>query len=96
MWLQSERSEKYRKSENLRKHLRRSYRLTVREYKKLIEKSGGKCEICGAEKNLCVDHDHSDGRIRGVLCRKCNIGIGYFDDSIARMSKAIKYLRGRI
>ncbi len=64
----------------------------------------GKCAICEirmtvpenkrGQKMSCVsiDHDHITGRIRGLLCRKCNNGIGFFGDDKKLLLKAIKYL----
>jgi hypothetical protein len=41
---------------------------------------------------LTIDHDHMSGTIRGLLCRKCNSGIGLFEDDISRLTNAIEYL----
>lgn len=56
------------------------------------------CEICGmgytkGNVSLHIDHDHSTGKIRGVLCEKCNKGIGLFNDSADLLKSAIKYLK---
>lgn len=50
------------------------------------------CEICGHKNRLVVDHDHLTGNIRGILCMKCNFGIGYFQDNTELMFNAINYL----
>jgi len=52
------------------------------------------CAICKGppEDTLCVDHCHDSGRVRGLLCRKCNTGLGSFRDEPDLMLKAIKYL----
>lgn len=50
------------------------------------------CVICGSDKELVVDHDHKTGVIRGVLCGKCNRGIGLLDDSPERLRRAAVYL----
>ena len=55
-----------------------------------------KCKICGIPeiklgKALAVDHDHSTGIFRGLLCDRCNRGIGYFDDDPKKLEKAAKY-----
>lgn len=51
------------------------------------------CEICGSETLLHVDHDHSTGEYRGILCHQCNTGLGLFKDSESALKKAIKYLK---
>ncbi len=57
------------------------------------------CEICGSESsrkgdNLAIDHCHSTGKVRGVLCTRCNNAIGNFSDNIALLERAINYLKG--
>jgi hypothetical protein len=56
-----------------------------------------KCPICGKSKEpsgkrFHIDHDHTTGIIRGLLCSKCNMGIGIFDENIERLRSAISYL----
>jgi len=69
------------------------YKLSKEEYYSLIEKANGSCQICGLiPKQLHVDHDHETGRVRGLLCRKCNTGLGKFGDSETLLYKAIEYL----
>lgn len=57
------------------------------------------CQICGKGpepgKTLFIDHDHNTWQLRGVLCHRCNCGIGYFLDSPLILSQAIKYLTDR-
>lgn len=55
------------------------------------EKQG--CEICGSTDRMCIDHNHSTGKPRGVLCEGCNQGIGNFGESADKMLKAIVYLK---
>jgi hypothetical protein len=52
----------------------------------------GRCAICPREGRLCIDHCHTRNRLRGLLCRKCNLGLGHFDDSPARVLCAALYL----
>lgn len=57
----------------------------------------GMCAICGDDlsketKEVMVDHCHKTNRIRGLLCRRCNIGLGFFEDDIDRLKEAINYL----
>jgi hypothetical protein len=66
------------------------------EIDKFYKAVAGKCEICGkqAEKrNLALDHCHRTGALRGILCMKCNLGLGYYMDSPELLAKAIEYLR---
>lgn len=51
------------------------------------------CQICGHEDDLHVDHVHETGELRGLLCRRCNVGIGFFQDDIDRLRCAITYLQ---
>lgn len=51
------------------------------------------CSICGVTEDLVGDHDHENGEPRGVLCRTCNIAIGYMKDSPERLESAARYLR---
>jgi hypothetical protein len=63
------------------------------EYQRLIDKSGGRCAICeNDEKDLVIDHDHKTGKVRGLLCRQCNSGLGMFGDSMDILKAAILYL----
>lgn len=54
--------------------------------------SYSECWICSSSKRLCIDHCHSSGEPRGLLCTKCNSAIGMFEDSIDKMIKAVEYL----
>lgn len=81
----------------------KSYGIGFDEYSKLLKKQKGLCGICkkpettlhnktGRIKALAVDHDHSGGKIRGLLCGRCNMGIGMFKDSKTIVKNAAKYL----
>ena len=67
-------------------------------YNKLYEVQHGCCAICEEPEEkfswLCIDHDHSTGQIRGLLCPNCNRGIGLLQDSMSLLYKAAKYLEG--
>jgi Recombination endonuclease VII len=75
-------------------HLQRRYGISREEYAALLARQGGVCAICGkpAEKTLCVDHCHSTGKIRGLLCRKCNFGLGCYAEDQAAMIATLAYL----
>lgn len=72
------------------------YNITLEDYDTLFQLQGGVCAICGKPEtsakvsNLAVDHNHINGSIRGLLCNKCNRGLGYFEDDITILSKAIE------
>lgn len=69
------------------------FNISVGDYLSMREKCGNVCEICGnSDDKLAVDHCHSTGVIRGMLCNRCNRGIGYFKDSVDLLKETIKYL----
>ncbi|SRR6266446_7107114 len=79
--------------------LKYRYGITLNEYSALLEGQAGKCAICGTnifdklkKRRLAVDHDHKTGRVRGLLCYMCNIGLGSFLDEVPRLQAAIEYL----
>lgn len=50
------------------------------------------CEMCGSAEKLCLDHNHTTGKIRGCLCDRCNRGLGVFNDNSDLLQKAVQYL----
>jgi hypothetical protein len=77
--------------------LKRKYGITVDIYLELFRKQGFGCAICkkpcSSGRVLAVDHDHISGVIRGLLCRRCNIGLGNFQDDPVLLSTAAGYLQ---
>jgi len=83
--------------------LQTNYGLSLEDYQSLLDKQGGLCAICkqtetsksnvGKPKNLAVDHCHTTGKVRGLLCHHCNTGIGKFMDKVDLLESAIKYLK---
>lgn len=81
-------------------HLTSNYNITNDDYNKLLESQNGVCGICGKTESevskrntyLCVDHDHDTNKVRGLLCSKCNRGIGLLQDDINILKKGIEYL----
>lgn len=57
-----------------------------------FSKHSGKCDICGVEDKLRIDHDHLTGKIRGLLCNECNLGLGKFQDDVSRLREAAVYV----
>lgn len=75
----------------------KKYGITIEQYEKMEKSQKGVCAICKKSepnkyKKLAVDHCHKTGKVRGLLCSKCNNGLGKFDDNVALLTKAIKYL----
>ena len=75
------------------------YRMaTAEQYKRILADQHNGCAICGAHHGntvatrLCVDHDHTTGALRGLLCRRCNTALGYFCDSSVTIKRAVAYL----
>ena len=79
-----------------RGQLKRLYGMSPADYDGLLAKQDGMCAICGtpSEETLCVDHCHATGIIRGLLCRKCNTGLGCYEDDPATMITSLAYLGG--
>jgi hypothetical protein len=79
-------------------HLKRSYGLSREEHTQLLIKQNHKCGICGIDEKeafrskLYVDHCHSSGKIRELLCHNCNASLGLLKESISTLTKAIAYL----
>lgn len=84
--------------------LRSKYGMSLEDYDVMLDKQNGVCAICfnpetqksnkrGKVDSLRVDHCHSTGKVRGLLCSKCNFGIAQLDDSIDLLQNAIKYLK---
>lgn len=88
-----------------RKYILKQYGLTEDEFLGMLGEQGNVCKICHVDllstgsmddlvKVACVDHCHHTGVVRGILCRRCNSGLGYFRDEVALVEKAVEYLRG--
>lgn len=71
------------------------YGITVKDYDSMLKSQGGVCAICKREsrKRLYVDHCHTTGKVRGILCVSCNFAIGLMDDDISIIEKSIQYLQ---
>jgi Recombination endonuclease VII len=70
-------------------------------YDRMLSEQGGVCALCKKpetmknRKNLCVDHDHQTGKVRGLLCQRCNQGLGWLGDTVEGLEAAIEYVRSR-
>lgn len=83
----------YRKIHGRRNHVKHKFGLLWDEYESLKAQQGGRCLICKEEKKLGVDHDHSTGKVRGLLCSNCNSAIGMLNDNVELLKAAIAYLK---
>ena len=78
--------------------LQRIYGITLDEYNELLIKQNYSCKICGKhesefDRKLSVDHNHTTGKIRGLLCGNCNTGLGLFKDNKELLLKSVDYLK---
>lgn len=104
--LQTERARNRKRYESERdtrsnSHYKRKYGITVDTYKEMLAEQSGVCAICHKPESACskgnilplaVDHCHKTGKVRGLLCNRCNRVLALFDDDIEIMKSAIDYL----
>ena len=92
--------EKFKKA-NQKTKLRLLYGITVEQYNEKLLSQNSVCDICGNPEtvskrgklyDLCVDHNHDTGQVRGLLCRNCNTAIGMLGDNSNTVLKAFNYL----
>lgn len=81
--------------------LRRDFGIGLDDYERMLSRQGGGCAICGAAKSangsrLAVDHCHTSGIVRGLLCLSCNHGIGRFKDDPGKLRRAAEYLENPV
>ena len=95
--LWTEANQERAKATNRKCQLKAKYGITPDEYERIFSTQGGACAICGTTSpvgrgEFHVDHCHSTGKIRGLLCHHCNVGLGNFRDSTQTLTQAISYL----
>lgn len=84
--------------------LKRDYGISSEDYARMLVAQSGKCAICGTTQSavrktsgrvheLCVDHCHTTGKVRGLLCVNCNVAIGKLKDDPGLMLKAAEYVQ---
>lgn len=74
---------------------------TKERFLETLNSQDGRCKICSTQMvtgkkskaSMCADHCHKSGKQRGILCKKCNAGLGQFDDSVELLQLAMEYLR---
>lgn len=80
------------------------FKMKAKEYYEILDKQNNVCAICKKPevqkkrksldpRKLAVDHSHETGKIRGLLCHQCNVGLGAFKDSLENLNAAIEYLK---
>ena len=102
----NQQNKKIRGKSHHKKHHMKQYGLTIEEYEQMEDYQNHCCKICGKHeslngkdrkgnrKRLSIDHDHTTGQVRGLLCSFCNLSLGGFKDNIETLENAIKYLKG--
>jgi hypothetical protein len=79
-----------------RTSLIRSYGISVQEYQRLLEHQQGVCAVCRQQcktyEHLSVDHNHATGKVRGLLCAKCNVALGMLNEDRERIAMLLNYL----
>lgn len=103
IWASLNYEQKYNSGKNSK--LLKEYGINLEEFNKMLIKQNYKCKICGKEETkqfkntkwkLSVDHCHKTGKVRGLLCAKCNIALGKFEEKEHLFLNAIKYLKGEL
>lgn len=81
-------------------HLKHRYGITEEQFQFMLKLQGDKCPICLESsprgKGFVVDHDHTTGEIRGIICDLCNKGLGALRDSELIVNNALSYLRKQV
>lgn len=98
-----------RKNTYRNKHMKRSYGITLYEYNEIYKSQNGCCKLCEApvdftgsdlrdgnkreRREPCLDHCHTSGKVRGILCFHCNTALGHVNDDISLLEKMVEYLK---
>ena len=79
-------------------HLKRNYGITLNEYNEMLKEQDHKCATCGTTEaggkhgKFMVDHSHNTGKVRGLLCKSCNIALGEIKDNRQTLLNMVEYL----
>lgn len=95
--MRNEYQRRYRKKTHYHRkwEVKSRYGLEWEEYLALLDEYAHKCALCGESDDICVDHCHRTGKVRGILCRKHNAAIGQLGDDADSMLAAYNYLAAR-
>jgi hypothetical protein len=79
-------------------HIKWKYGLTREQFESMEAEQGYRCAICHAafDERPCIDHDHETGTVRGLLCRMCNVGLGYIERTPEWVDEAKAYLGSHV
>lgn len=72
--------------------MKRRYGIDIATFEEMRRVQDGRCALCRKRKAIHVDHDHATGKVRAILCFKCNNGLGKLSDDPERMLRAVAYL----
>ena len=85
------------KDKAFERYLKNTYQMSTEEYETSLKNQSEVCAICKSKcisgRKLAVDHNHDTGQIRGLLCCKCNRGLGNFNDNLDLLEQAVIYLK---
>lgn len=93
--------ERYKEIHENAKRKHRYGKLGISEeiFQEMLKRQAKRCAICKKKQNgerLRVDHDHVTGKVRGLLCKNCNLALGNFKDNPVSLARAIEYLTGTV
>lgn len=91
---QTQRYKNFTPDQKVHRVLSPRVRKTAREH--FLKEQGNVCKICLREVKLVVDHCHNTNEVRGLLCVRCNAGLGQLGDTIEGLERALKYLKGEL
>ncbi len=96
VWRKKNPKRKYKHKYDPLKCAEATYGITPHDYTLMLERQGHRCVICRDEfestKTRHIDHCHETGVVRGILCSRCNHGLGFFRDNIDNLLRAVSYL----
>jgi hypothetical protein len=92
------RTDRIKNPSRYKNHDLKMYGIDLNKYNEILIKQNGSCAICNKQissqgRMLHVDHNHTTGKVRGLLCGNCNTGIGKLGEDEKVLSAAIEYLR---
>ena len=82
------------------RNIKNLYGITKEDFFQLLEEQEHSCKLCSKpfeslmQKHLHIDHCHENGKVRGLLCMQCNVGLGMLGDNEAGLLKALAYVKG--